>query len=70
MRNFGGICLLLGIAGFLYFSSLQSALPDLPANLSISQTLEYPAGRYEMGKYVAAIIGALGVLLALFPRGR
>jgi hypothetical protein len=70
MRSFGGICLLLGVAGFFYFSSLASGAGEMPDGLSVRQSLDYSAGRAELGKYACAIVAASGVLLALFPRGR
>lgn len=70
MRSFGGICILLGVAGFLYCSSVESGAGEMPDGLTVMQSLDYTAGRAELGKYVCAIVAASGVLLALFPRGR
>jgi hypothetical protein len=70
MRNFGGIMLVLGIAGFLYCHNQLSTLDPVPEGLSISKSLQYPAGRMEMGKYAAAAAGFLGALLVMFPQGR
>lgn len=70
MRNFGGLCLLVGVAGFLYFSSQMGSVPALPEGLGISESMEHAAGRYEIARYVSAFVGFVGVVLALFPKGR
>jgi hypothetical protein len=70
MRNFGGVLLLLGALGFFYCSARLSNLDPLPAGLSIGDSLRYPAGRFEMARYGAALAGGIGFLLALFPKGR
>ena len=70
MRNAGGMLLLLGALGFFYCSARLSNLEPVPAGKTISESLQYPAGRYELGRYGAAIAGAVGLILALFPKGR
>jgi hypothetical protein len=70
MRNLGGICVLLGIAGFVYFSSQLGSAAPLPEGLSIMESLQHPAGRYEVARYAAAFVAAFGFLMALFPKGR
>jgi hypothetical protein len=70
MRNFGGLLLVVGIVGFLYFSSQESKTGEVPEGKSISESLEYDAGRYEVARYVCAGIGAFGLLMTLFPKGR
>ena len=52
MRNFGGFMLLVGILGFLYCSSQLSKTGSVPEGKSISESLEYDAGRWEVGRYV------------------
>jgi hypothetical protein len=70
MRNLGTILLLLGGLGFFYCSTrLEEAVPLAP-DLSISESLDQPAGRWEMARYVCAGAAGFGLLLALFPRGR
>jgi hypothetical protein len=70
MRNLGGALLLLGALGFFYCSARLSNLDPVPAGLSIRDTLQYTAGRFELGRYAAALAGAIGFILALFPKGR
>jgi hypothetical protein len=70
MRNLGGILLLVGIGGFIYCHSQLGAVGPLPEGLTISESLQYAAGRYEVGRYAAAFIAVFGFLLAMFPKGR
>ena len=70
MRNFGGVMLLVGIIGFLYCSDRASKAGEVPEGKSISEALEYDAGRWEVGRYVCAGVGAFGLLMAMFPKGR
>ncbi len=70
MRNFGGVLLLLGIVGFFYCSSRLSEATPLPPGMSVSDGLNQPAGRWEMGRYASAAAAGLGLLLMMFPKGR
>ena len=70
MRNFGAILLLLGLIGFFYASSQASEHQPAPEGASVSEELETPAGRWEMLRYASAGAAGLGLLLALFPKGR
>jgi hypothetical protein len=70
MRNFGGVLLLLGALGFFYFSARLSNQEPLPPGLSVSDSLRYPAGRAEVARYASALVGGIGFILALFPKGR
>jgi hypothetical protein len=70
MRNLGGILLLAGVVGFLYCNSQLSGLDPVPEGLSISRSLEYAAGRYEVGRWVSACAAGFGFLMAMFPKGR
>jgi hypothetical protein len=70
MRNFGGILLLLGVLGFFYASAQVEKHEPVPAGTSVSQSLEYPSGRWEMARYACGGAAFMGVLLALFPKGR
>jgi hypothetical protein len=70
MRNLGGVLLLLGALGFFYCSARLSELDPVPAGLSVRDSLQYAAGRFDVARYVAAFFGAVGFLLALFPKGR
>ena len=70
MRNFGGFMVVLGIVGFLYCSSQASKTGEVPEGKSISESLEYDAGRWEVARYVCAGIGVFGLLMTMFPKGR
>ena len=70
MRRLGTVLFLIGAAGFYYCSSQLSHMPELPQGLSIQDSLQYPAGRIQVGEYASAMIGAMGVLFLLFPKGR
>jgi hypothetical protein len=70
MRNFGAILLLLGILGFFYASSRTADLEPPPETASMTEELETPAGRWEVLRYASAGAVALGLLMALFPKGR
>jgi hypothetical protein len=70
MRNLGGVLLLLGALGFFFCSARLSNMDPLPAGLSIGDSLRYTAGRFEVGRYVAAMAAGIGLILALFPKGR
>lgn len=70
MRNFGAVMLLLGIGGFFYASAKLSALDPVPSDLSVEQSLSLPAGRWEMVRYTSAGGAGIGLLLALFAKGR
>jgi hypothetical protein len=70
VRNFGAVLLLLGIVGFLYCSSRLSDVEPLPAGLSVSESLEQPAGRWEMARYACATAAGFGLLMAWLPKGR
>jgi hypothetical protein len=70
MRSFGGLLLIVGIAGFLYCGSQLASLEPVPEGLSLSGSFEHPAGRYELGRWVAACAAGFGFLMAMFPKGR
>jgi hypothetical protein len=70
MRNFGGILLLLGALGFFYCSGRLTNLEPVPPGLGVSDSLRYPAGRMELARYGSALLGGIGFILALFPKGR
>ncbi len=70
MRNFGAILLLAGILGFFYSSSRLEQQTPLPEGLTVRESLELPAGRWEIARYACGGAAALGLLLALLPRGR
>jgi hypothetical protein len=70
MRNLGGILLLLGILGFFYSSTRLEDSEPLPEGVSVSEGFEQPAGRWELARYACAGAAGIGLLLALFPKGR
>lgn len=70
MRNFGGVLLLLGALGFFVATQQLEEAAPVPAGLSLRETLEYPAGRWELARFGCALSAGVGVLLALFPKGR
>ena len=51
MRNFGAILLLAGILGFFYSSSRLEQQTPLPEGLTVRESLELPAGRWEIARY-------------------
>lgn len=70
MRNFGIILLVLGVAGFFYCGDQAKRYEPVPDGKSISESFDYPAGRWEVGRYACAFGAGLGFLLAMFPKGR
>jgi hypothetical protein len=70
MRNFGAILLLLGVFGFFYASDRVEKAGPVPEGKTISEGLEYTAGRWEMVRYGCAGAAFIGLLLAFFPKGR
>jgi len=70
MRNFGAMLIVAGIVGYIYCSDQLTKLEPVPEETSIGKSLEYPAGKFEVGRY-AAVAGAFcGLLLAMYPQGR
>lgn len=70
MRSFGAILVLAGILGFFYCSDRLSEAPPLPGGLTVRESLDQPAGRWELARYGCLGAAAFGLLLSLFPRGR
>ena len=70
MRNLGLIFLFGGILVFFYCTTQLSGLDPVPAQATLGQYFDYPAGRFEIGRYAAVCVAGIGLLLALFPRGR
>jgi len=70
MRNLGGITLLLGIFGFVYATGQLDEHDPVPPGLGISESLEYPAGQWELARYGSAALAGFGLLMAMFPKGR
>jgi hypothetical protein len=70
MRTLGIVMAAGGVLGFLYCSSQLSGLAPVPDGVALSEYMQYEAGQLELGRYAAAMVGFIGVLLAFFPRGR
>ena len=70
MRNFGAVLIVAGLFGFYYCSTRMAAVGPVPEGKSISESLEYEGGKWEVARYGAAFLGVLGVLMTLYPRGR
>ena len=70
MRNFGAILLLLGVLGFFYSSGKVEELGPVPEGKTVSEGLQYEAGRWEIARYGCAGAAFIGLLLAFFPKGR
>jgi hypothetical protein len=70
MRTLGALLLLVGIVAFFYCSTHLSGLESIPEGTSLSNYLEYDAGKFELGRYVGLVAAFIGVLLSLFPKGR
>jgi hypothetical protein len=61
---------LVGGLGFYYATGRMQESEPVPPGISISEYTRYPGGRWELIRYGLAGIGAIGVLLAMFPEGR
>ncbi len=70
MRAFGGVLMLAGALGFMTASQKLAESGPLPEHLSVSEALHDPAGRWDLGRYGCATAAFVGLLLALFPKGR
>lgn len=70
MRSIGGVLLLGGVIGFFYCSDQLSKAQPVPEEKSLSEALDYPAGKWEVGRYASAGVAGIGILMAMFPKGR
>jgi hypothetical protein len=70
MRNIGLVLLIAGLVAFFYCGSELAKAEPLPDGLTAFETLKYPGGKMEFGRYLGAAAGFLGILLILFPGGR
>jgi hypothetical protein len=70
MRNFGAVLLLLGVAGFLFASSKLSGLDPVPPGMSVEESLSLAAGRWELARFASAAAAGIGLVFAIFVRGR
>ena len=70
MRNFGTLMLVIGVAGFLYCSQQLSKAGTVPEGKSISESLEYDAGRWEVGRYACGAAAVFGLIMTMMPKAR
>jgi hypothetical protein len=70
MRNTGVVLLVAGVLGFFYCTGQRQEAPPLPEGLTVTESLQYPAGKWEMARYGCAMLGGFGLLMSLFPKGR
>jgi hypothetical protein len=71
MRTFGLLLLVAGVVGFFYCGAELTKVQPLPEDqaLTVQESLEYPAGRYEAGRYGSVVLGVFGVLFIALPKG-
>jgi hypothetical protein len=70
MRAFGALLIAVGFFGFIYVSDQRNKLGPTPDELGWREALELPQGRWDAARYACMLGGGLGILLALFPKGR
>jgi hypothetical protein len=70
MRTFGILAIVFGIFGFVYAGDQVKQHEPVPPGLTARESLEYPAGRWEIARYGAAALAGFGLLMAMFPKGR
>jgi hypothetical protein len=70
MRNFGLVLLALGVLGFFRASTQLGLYQPVPPGLSVTESLRYPAGKWEVAEYAAGAIAVVGALLVMLPKGR
>jgi hypothetical protein len=70
MRNFGIVAFVLGVLLFIYAGDQEKGYEPVPAGETAFESLDYPAGRWQMARYGGAALAGLGVLMAMFPKGR
>jgi hypothetical protein len=70
MRTFGGILLFVGIIGFAYSGSEIDKYEPVPAGKTVSEALQYPAGKWETIRYACAAAAGFGLLMVMYPKGR
>lgn len=70
MRNLGIILLAGGLLAFFYCASRLSGLEPVPDGVPVGEYLRYDAGKWELGRYGAALAALIGLLMSFFPKGR
>ena len=70
MRNLGIIAIVAGILLFVYCGDQLKNQEPLPEGLTPMESLDYPAGRWEIARYGSLALAGVGVLMTMFPKGR
>ena len=70
MRNLGLLMLVAGIVGCLDCSDKASKAGTVPEGKSISESLEYDAGKWEVGRYACGAAAVFGLLMTMMPKAR
>ncbi|HEY7410116.1 MAG TPA: hypothetical protein VII13_05215 [Vicinamibacteria bacterium] len=70
MRTLGLVLILAGAGGFLYASGRAAEVESPPAGISVGEAARTEAGRLELIRYGSAGAALVGIVLALFPKGR
>lgn len=70
MRRNGLMMAVVGALAFFYATGRLQESEPVPPGISITEYTRYPAGRWELMRFAAGGVGAIGLLLALFPEGR
>jgi hypothetical protein len=70
MRKTGFVLLVAGLLGFFFCHTKLADLEPVPPGVEIGDYTEYEAGKLELARYGAAIVGLIGILMTLFPSGR
>ena len=71
MRTFGLVLVVLGIICFIYCGDQLAKAPPIPESevaLTVMETLHYPAGRYEAGRYAGVALGLFGAIFLVIPK--
>jgi hypothetical protein len=71
MRTLGLLLLVAGVVGFFYCGDQLTRAAPLPEGeaLTVRESLDYPAGRYEAGRYGSVVLGVFGILFIALPKG-
>jgi len=70
VRNTGLVLLAGGLLAFFYCASRLSGLEPVPDGVAVGDYVRYDAGKWELGRYAAAIVALIGILMSFFPKGR
>jgi hypothetical protein len=70
VRNLGVVMLAVGILGFVYAGDQMKNGEPVPEGSTVTESLEYGAGRWEIARWGCACLAGFGLLMAMFPKGR